>query len=140
MRLSQMLAAPLLLAVSLIALVGCSPAGNPLDGTQWRLHEWTLSSLSPRDFTITADFADGRISGTSGVNSYGGPYKLGPGDAFSVGQLAGTMMAGPEPAMRAESAYMALLGQAESYRIADGKLTLYDRGGNESLIFRSATK
>jgi heat shock protein HslJ len=48
-------------------------------------------------------------------------------------------MAGPEPAMRAESAYLILLGQAKSYEMATGKLTLYDEGGNESLIFEAAS-
>lgn len=129
----------LLVAVSLVALVGCSVARSPLDGTQWKLTGWTLSSLSPTDFTITANFADGQISGTSGVNTYSGPYTLGPDDAFSVGQLASTEMAGPEPAMRAEGAYMTLLGQVNSYKMADGKLTLYDKGGNESLIFEAAS-
>jgi heat shock protein HslJ len=138
-RPSKTLAAVLLIAVSLIALVGCSPAGSPLAGTQWRLTEWTLSSLTPTDFTITAKFANGQISGNSGVNTYSGPYKLGPGAAFSAGPLAGTKMAGPEPAMRAETAYLTLLGQAKLYKMADGKLTLYDKGRNESLIFEAAS-
>jgi heat shock protein HslJ len=48
-----------------------------------------------------------------------------------------TEMAGPEPAMRAESAYQQLLAQVGSYKVADGSLTLYDKGGNESLVFQS---
>jgi heat shock protein HslJ len=48
-------------------------------------------------------------------------------------------MAGPELAMRAESAYDALLTAARSYKLAGDKLTLYDASGNESLIFRRAT-
>jgi heat shock protein HslJ len=134
------LAGVLLVAVSLTALGGCSIVGSPLEGTQWRLTGWSVSSLDPADFTITARFADGEISGNSGVNSYGGPYTIGPGAAFSTGQLAGTLMASEEPAMRAESAYLALLGQAGSYKMADGKLTLFDKGGNVSLIFEAAGK
>lgn len=123
--------------VSIFALVGCSSIAQPgsLDKTEWNLIGWTLSSLNPNDFKITAKFADGKISGNSGVNSYGGAYKIGPGDTFLAGPLASTMMAGPEPAMRAENAYLTLLGQAKSYKIANGKLTLYDANGNESLIF-----
>jgi len=149
-RRSKMHAAILIATVSLITLAGCSTGGgssgggstggNSLDGTQWRLTEWTLSSLSPAEFTITAKFAGGQVSGNSGVNSYSGPYDLGPGNAFSVGQLAVTQMAGPEPAMRAESAYLTLLAQAKSFKTADGKLTLYDQGGNESLIFEAVGK
>ena len=139
-RTSKTLAAVLLIVALIIVMVECSPVGSPLDGTQWKLIGWTLSSLSPFDFKITAKFADGQISGTSGVNTYGGQYKTGPGNAFSVGTLASTEMAGPERAMRAEGAYMTLLAQAKSYKIADGKLTLYDKGANESLIFEAASK
>jgi len=121
----------------ILALAACSPGPSALDGTQWRLTEWTLSSLNPRDFEITAEFADGKISGRGGVNSYGGPYTLGSRQSFKVGSIASTQMAGPEPAMRAEGAYFALLGQARSYRVEAGRLTLLDAGGNESLIFEA---
>lgn len=140
-RLSNTIAAALFVAVSLFALAGCSaPNGSPLDGTQWRLTEWTLSSLDPADFTITVWFADGQVSGNSGVNTYSGSYQGGPDDAFSVGQIAVTEMAGPEPLMRAEGAYLTLLGQAKSFNLTDGRLTLYDQGGNESLLFEATGK
>ena len=130
----------LLIGMSLLALVGCSDTRSSLDGTRWRLTGWTLSSLNPADFTITAQFTNGQVAGNSGVNTYSGPYTLGPGDALSIGPLAGTLMAGPDPAMRAESAYLTLLGQAKSFKLTDGKLTLYDGGGNESLIFEAASQ
>ena len=126
-------------ALLLMGVVGCAGEDNPLDGTQWRLSEWTLSSLSPADFTITATFADGQISGWSGVNSYRGPYSLGSGNSFAAGPLVSTEIAGPEPAMRAESAYVTLLGQARAYELAEGRLTLLDESGNESLIFEAAS-
>jgi heat shock protein HslJ len=118
-------------------LAGCSSGGDPLAGTQWRLTGWTLSSLNPDDFTLTAAFADGRISGRSAVNSYSSSYRAGPGSSFVVGQLAGTRMAGPAPAMRAEGAYLTLLTQARSYELRGSRLTLSDGAGNESLIFEA---
>jgi heat shock protein HslJ len=127
---------------ALLAVAGCGGSGSDtpsLDGTAWRLAEWTLSSLDPSDFTIAAAFANGKISGKSGVNTYGGPYTEGPGDVFSVGDLASTMMAGPEPAMRAEQAYLKLLADAKSHKVANGGLTLFDGSGNQSLIFTAAT-
>ena len=130
----------LALSVALLAAAGCGGSGSDaptLDGTAWRLTGWTLSSLDPNDFTITAKFAGGKISGNSAVNNYGGPYTAGPGDAFSVGDLAGTMMAGPEPDMRAEAAYLKLLSGAKSYKLDGGGLTLFDQNGNESLIFEA---
>jgi heat shock protein HslJ len=130
--------AVLLIGTSLLVLVGCSANQNPLTGTEWNLSGWSLSSLNPLDFTITAKFTKEEISGNSGINNYSGTYKLGTNGAFSVGQIAGTLMAGPEPAMKAEGAYLTLLGQASSYKMVDGKLILYDKGGNESLIFEVA--
>ena len=128
------------IVLALLALIGCAPERNELEGTRWRLTEWTLSSLDPREFDITAAFADGQISGHGGVNSYDGPYTLGSPQSFKVGSIASTEMAGPEPAMRAESAYLTLLGQARSYRVDAGRLTLFDAGGNESLIFEAAKR
>ncbi len=122
----------------LLDLAGCAPTAVRLEGTRWQLAGWTLSSLAAGDYAITAEFRDGRIGGRSAVNTYGGPYKAGPGDAFTAGPLVGTLMAGPEPAMRAERAYLDLLGHARSCRIEDGRLTLCDEGGQESLIFEAA--
>jgi len=131
----------LALSVALLAAAGCGGSGSDtrtLDGAAWRVTGWTMSSLDPNAFTITAAFSDGKISGNSAVNTYSGPYTEGPGDAFSVGDLASTEMAGPEPNMRAESAYLTLLSQAKSYKLDGGGLTLFDQNGSESLIFKAA--
>jgi len=74
----------------------------------------------------------------SGLSASHHETETGAGGAFSVGAIARTEMAGPEPAMRAETAYLALLGQATSCAREDGTLTLFDEGGNESLIFSAA--
>jgi len=130
----------LILIISAIsALTIFAFAADPLDGTKWKLVGWTLSSLDPKDVTITADFSGGRISGNSGVNSYGGSYEAKEGGAFSVGAISMTEMAGPKPAMRAESSYLKLLSEAKSYKIKGDTLTLYDKDGNESLIFKKVT-
>ncbi|MBN1511837.1 MAG: META domain-containing protein [Phycisphaerae bacterium] len=139
---SRVFAAVLCIALPLGALSGCSSpvVSSPLDGTTWRLVGWSISSIHPGSVTITAGFAHGRISGNSGVNSYSGPYTVGPGRAFSVGTLTGTLIEGSEEAMRAEAAYLMLLEEARSYQRADDTLTLYDEGGNESLIFETSDK
>ncbi len=126
------------MAVSLVGGAACASAGASLEGTQWRLTGWSLGSQRPSDFEISAKFAEGKISGRSAVNSYGGSYRVGPGDAFAAGPFASTRMAGPEPAMRAESGFMQLLGQARAYKRSDGRLTLYDADGNQLLGFEAA--
>jgi heat shock protein HslJ len=135
------IAALLIMAFALVAVAGCSPsAGTSLNGTKWRLSGWTISSIDPASVTITMRFADGQISGNSGVNSYGGPYTAGPGNAFSVGAVAMTEMAGPDLNMRAESAFHTLLAQARSYKIEGAKLTLFDANGNDSMYFEVASE
>ncbi len=114
---------------------GGSASGASLEGTSWQLTGWSASSQDPNDFTITAEFKDGRIGGTSAVNQYGGPYTTGDDGSFTVGELVSTMMAGPEPDMRAEKTYLELLAAAKAYRIAGDTLTLSDASGNDSLIY-----
>ena len=120
------------------AVLACGSGGGAtpdLDGTSWKLTGWSVSAQDPNDFAITAVFKDGQISGKAAVNSYNGPYTVGPDDAFSVGAVASTKMAGPEPDMQAESTYFKLLAEAAKAAVDGGTLTLYDANGNESLIF-----
>ena len=131
----------LVLLVTALGVSGCRTSGgdsHALDGTAWRLTGWSLSSLDPGGFAITAKFADGRISGDSGVNAYGGSYRAGPGDAFSVGELTVGGVGGIGSVMRAERAYLTLLGEAKSFTRSGDRLTLFDRHGNRSLTFRGA--
>ncbi len=123
-------------ALGMIAVAGCASDGQPeLGGTSWKLSGWEESFAWPADVTITATFADSVVSGTSGVNTYSGGYESDSSGFFSAGPLAGTMMAGPEDAMKAEAAFVKRLDSAESYSITAGKLVLRDADGNESLAF-----
>lgn len=129
-----------LVALALLLMVCCASVSSRVEGIEWKLKGWTLSSLSAEATGITATLADGKISGFSGVNTYGGACRIGTDGAFSAGTLGMSKMAGPEPAMRAEGAYVTLLRQAMSYKVVGNTLTLYDAGGNESLIFEATDK
>ena len=131
----------LVLLVTALGVSGCRTPGSDahaLDGTAWRLTGWTLSSLDPNGFGITAKFADRQVSGDSGVNAYGGPYTAGPGEAFSVGGLSVGGVGSIGPDMRAEQAYLTLLGEAKSFKRSGDRLALFDRHGNELLTFQAA--
>jgi heat shock protein HslJ len=151
-RLALVLAGSVVLVVATAVAGGCgsgsggdggsgSPGGGgstsaaSLAGTSWRLTGWSVSSQDPNDFTITAEFKDGRIGGTSAVNQYGGSYTAGDDGSFSVGELISTMMAGPEPDMKAERTYLDLLNGARAFRMDGDTLTLSDAQGNDSLIY-----
>jgi heat shock protein HslJ len=112
-----------------------STSAAALAGTSWRLTGWSVSSQDPNDFTVTAEFKDGRIGGKSAVNQYGGSYTAGDDGSISFGELVSTMMAGPEPDMKAEQTYLALLEAAGKFRIEGDTLTLSDAQGNDSLIY-----
>jgi heat shock protein HslJ len=128
----------LISALAIFVFTGCEsliPNEGELAGTEWRLSAWSESSLDPSQFTITADFDESHISGTSAVNYYSGPYMATPNRIFSVGQLQMTLMGGSEEAMRAESTYFELLGQACKFTVNQTTLTLLGAFNNELLIF-----
>jgi heat shock protein HslJ len=147
-RVALVVAGGVILAV-LAASAGCgsssggsSGGGNDsstsaaaLAGASWRLTGWSVSSQDPNDFTITAEFKDGRIGGRSAVNQYGGPYTAGDDGSISLGDLVSTMIAGPEQDMRAEQTYLKLLAAAKKFRVEGDALTLSDAQGNDSLIY-----
>lgn len=112
---------------------------DPLDGTSWVLSSWSTSSNDPGGVEITAEFADQQISGSAGVNRYTGAYTSTAAGAFTAGEVASTMMAGPEPDMVAEATYLELLGSATGFRIDEDQLTLLDGDGNDVLVFTSAS-
>ena len=116
-------------------LAGCedTPA-SALAGSIWRLDGWSASSLQPSDFTITATFDDEGIRGSSAVNIYRGTYSD-SGGYFSVRDISSTEIAGPEPAMRAERIYLALLKDARRYERTATTLVLKSEFGNDLLYF-----
>jgi len=127
------------LAVVLGACSNPTPAADPaeLESGPWSLTGSSVSSADLGAAGITAQFDGKTVSGFSGVNQYTGPYTADTDGSFKVGKIAGTLMAGPEPLMRAESAYLKLLEGCDSFVVADGVLTLAT-DGNETLTYEKA--
>jgi heat shock protein HslJ len=124
------------LLVVAVGLVGCAVGGSyGLDGTEWTLREWSVSSIDPGDHEVTLSFDDGIAGGKAPVNSYGGSYEAKPGRSFRVAEVASTLMAGDERAMRAEAAYFELLRSARRYEVDGDSLVLSDAQGNTVLAF-----
>jgi heat shock protein HslJ len=103
----------------------CRVPASPLEGTTWRL------TSDP----LTVRFADGRASGFSGCNRFNGGFKR-DGDALTVGPLAGTMMACPEPRMAIEKAFLDGLSGSHRVAIAGDRLTLTPASGSP-LVFQA---
>jgi heat shock protein HslJ len=142
MRTRQILGLAVVL-VSLLALgSGCagSPTGEEpaLDGTSWVLSSWAEPGPVPDSATITAEFADGRVAGTSGVNRYNASITSDPDGSFAVDAPISTKMAGPADAMAAEASYLRRLEAATSYQIDGDTLVINDADGQPSLTFTRA--
>jgi len=106
------------LSLGLVACAGptaADPSGDPspatsvdrLDGTGW-----TLLSVDdqpvPDGITATLVFAAGSTSGSSGCNTFTGPYVVGT-PTLEIGPLAATRMACDEAVMAFEQTYLAAL-------------------------------
>ena len=101
------------------ALPEARPERSALAGTRWRAERSAPGGEPP-----TLEFADPwRIAGSTGVNRYFGSYEL-PGDEIVFGLVGSTLMAGPEPAMRVERQFLAVLSGTQPVEIADGALRI----------------
>lgn len=113
------------------------PAGQPdLEGSEWNLVELRGAALLPGT-NITLSFEEGNAGGFAGCNAYGGAYETAGGGALSIGMIQMTLMAclEPEGVMEQESAYLATLPEAASYRVAGDRLEIVDGAGQVLLVF-----
>ena len=130
-----------LLPILLAALAGCATAPPPgaqhgsIAGSVWEITaigEMAVPEQAP-DGRYRIAFADGRVSGRAGCNSFSGPYSR-IGDRLAFGQLAATRMACPEPYMEHERRAFAILGGGVELRSdAPGSLVLSGPGGRIEL-------
>jgi heat shock protein HslJ len=90
---------------------------------------------------ITAAFAqDGTLAGSAGVNTYQTTYTTRAPAAITIaGEIATTMMAGPDALMAQESAYLKALPKAGFYRVSGDTLELRESANGPLLATYSAT-
>jgi heat shock protein HslJ/uncharacterized membrane protein len=112
----------------------CRVPPSPLEGTTWQLTP-AGDAKDPGTAPPTVRFADGRASGFSGCNRFAGSYSR-DGDTITVGRLAGTMMACPEPRMAAEKVFLDGLSGSHRVAIAGDRLTLTPATG-QPLAFQA---
>jgi heat shock protein HslJ len=117
-----------LIGIVALALMACSPpavvSADPLEGTSWELT--TYRGTRPIEgTTITANFEDGQVRGSSGCNTYFGSYEVN-GGTINMGQIAMTEMAclEPEGSMEQEMVYLEFLGEAKSFLLTAGGLQI----------------
>jgi heat shock protein HslJ len=88
---------------------------------------------------LTAMFgADGMLSGSAGCNTYNGTYTV-DGSDMSIGPLATTRRACPEPIMQQEGAYLAALAATSQYTLTADRLTLRSADGATQVVLVPAS-
>lgn len=95
----------------------------------WRLVNMTAGNLPtpmvpPQITALTAEFADGRITGSGGCNRFMGGYEA-QGEQLTIGPLASTFMACEPPIMDQESRYLTALQGAQRYEVNEQGLTVF---------------
>jgi len=119
-----------LFSAGIVALLAaCSPAaGDPLKGTSWSLVDLN-GTPAMKGMTVTAAFADGRVSGSGGCNSYGGAYEVNS-DKLQIKEIVSTLMAcADSEAMDQEAAFFSALGNAQKFRLTGGLLQILTSDG-----------
>jgi hypothetical protein len=97
-----------------------------LEGTTWLLDKTVPGS------EITAEFANGQVSGSAGCNTYQGTYrstKAAGENTIEIGPLATTRMMCDAPLMEQEGLYLGALQSAAEYAIEGFALTIRYPGG-----------
>ncbi len=107
-------------------------ANAPLEGTEWRLVEVGGQSAVPglrdRAAAVTFTREGGGVHGSSGINSFFGPYSV-DGETLRIENLGMTRMAGPPELMKQESAFVAALHAARKWKVHGNSLELIDEKG-----------
>lgn len=114
-------------------LLTFSPQDTQLEGKTWQLTSYYNGKDSIQAVlgttTITAEFAEGKLAGSAGCNSYSATYTQ-AGVKLTLGPALSTLMACAEAGvMEQESAYLAVLPMVVSYRMEGDRLTLFNAQG-----------
>ena len=109
--------------------------------------EWRLTQLGDQavaaDAGVTLVFGEeGKLSGSGGVNRFGGKYELGADGQITIKNIFSTKMAAlDEDVMKRESQFFQLLGKAKRAVLSDGKLVIECEGEKQiNLVFVAGKK
>lgn len=119
----------LVVMIAPVVLAACGGAGGSLEGTSWRLTDAAGVPASDEAGAFVGFGDDGTVTGTTGCNSFTGPYEA-DGGSIDIGPLATTLAACPSDSLAAqEAALLAGLESATEWSIAGDILSLTDPQG-----------
>jgi len=109
-----------------------------LEGVTWLLESYgnpgnLTAAIADTEVTLTFDKDKKTISGTGGVNGYGGDYAV-DGNKLTVSGVIHTLIASTNEALNIqESTFFKILDSADSYKIEGKQLTI--TGSEGVLVF-----
>ncbi|MDX1436419.1 MAG: META domain-containing protein [Anaerolineales bacterium] len=135
-----------LAGLAVLVLAACTPAA-PAPATSEGLTEnlWILTEMGGnppvQGTAISAQFdGEGRVGGSSGCNNYSTTYEV-SGNNLTFGEnIAGTLMACPEPIMAQEQEFFKVMANTATFEIQDETLTYFDEAGTELAVFEAQSQ
>jgi len=134
------LVVPALLAcvgLAIVSATGCS--GSSSNAGLLAAHQWKVTKLGVNGYTgsapITSVFADGKLSGSTGINQYSATYDAQTGSSITIKLGPMTLVAGTPQAMAAEQQFTKALASAASYAVDEDSLTLFDANGVSVVVY-----
>lgn len=120
------------LAAWLVPSWMASAAPSDLEGKMWKLSSIN-GQLPVPGSSVTISFDHGKVAGSSGVNQFGGTYRV-SGSTITLSEISSTLMASADPALNAQEQIVmgALQGQL-TYYVSANQLQI--SAGATTLIF-----
>jgi heat shock protein HslJ len=116
--------------VTLMTIASASAAAAaPLAGSEWGFRDETGERTRFIQFS-----QDGKATGFGGCNRFMGGYSEGGSGALTIGPIAATRMACPQPATEKEREFFALLDKVRSATVTHLELTLKDKKGETIIV------
>jgi heat shock protein HslJ len=129
--------------VTMAALLsGCGGAVNAPNAATMLEGSWKLATLNgaAADATVpsTLTMNGGKANGNAGVNQFNGSYDAPSDGVLTFGELATTMMAGPDNAMKQEQDFLKALADTKKFTTEDGALVLMDGDDAKLAVLKAA--
>ena len=135
------LVVPILVVAVLLAACGGDDDGGAQDPADLEGDPWVLTQMLTADgeteivdVGVNAEFDGSTMSGVSGCNNYNTSYEA-TGNEISLGPIAGTQMACPEPQMSVEARYLQLLETVATFEVDGRSMSMSDTDGTPILQF-----
>jgi heat shock protein HslJ len=131
------------LVLGSVLIMASLPAGAgssrlSLEGPTWVLDQEAsnLEQIAPQ-FVVTATFADGRLSGSSGCNSYNTTYTATRTRLRVSNTVASTLKLCSQTAMNVEMSYLERIPTARAFSILRDRLTIRTSTRGADLVYRA---